>query len=360
MARKPTRQIKVGEVLVGGDAPISVQSMTNTDTRDPKSTLEQIDRLSSAGCEIIRVAIPDDRAAEALAQIKMGSPIPVIADIHFRADLAMAALDAGVDGLRINPGNIGSSDKVARIAELAKARRVPIRIGVNAGSLEADLRKRFGRPSPEALVESALGHVRILEKLNFFDTKISVKASGVADTIAAYRLLSERVDYPLHVGVTEAGTLLTGAIKSAMGIGTLIAEGVGDTIRVSLTADPVKEIRAGFEILANLGLRDRPFVEVISCPTCGRLQIDLEGLVDRIESRLDGIRAPIRVAVMGCVVNGPGEAKEADVGVAGGDGKGVIIREGEIVKTCREDEIEDELMREVESIIAERDLLGER
>jgi len=360
MARKSTRQIRVGEILVGGDAPISVQSMTNTDTRDPKSTLEQIDRLSSAGCEIVRVAIPDDRAAEALAQIKVGSPIPVIADIHFRADLAMAALDAGVDGLRINPGNIGSSDKVARIAELAKARRVPIRIGVNAGSLEADLHKRFGRPSPEALVESALGHVRILEKLNFFDMKISVKASGVEDTIAAYRLLSERVDYPLHVGVTEAGTLLTGAIKSAMGIGTLMAEGIGDTIRVSLTADPVKEIRAGFEILANLGLRDRPFVEVVSCPTCGRLQIDLEGLVDRIESRLDGIRAPIRVAVMGCVVNGPGEAKEADVGVAGGDGKGVIIRGGEIVKTCREDEIEDELMREVESIIAERDLSGGR
>ena len=352
--RRATRQIKVGDVAIGGGAPISVQSMTNTDTADIKATVSQIDRLAHAGCEIVRVAVPDEAAAGALAQIKSQISIPLIADIHFRADLALAALEAGVDGLRINPGNIGSREKVARIARAAKRRGVPIRVGVNAGSLESEVLNRCGHPTPQALVESALNHVRQLEELNFHDIKISVKASNVADTIAAYRLLAEKVDYPLHLGVTEAGTLLSGAIKSAMGIGALLSEGIGDTIRVSLTADPVKEVRAGYEILGNLGLRQRPYVEVISCPTCGRLQIDLEGLVERVERRLEGISAPLKVAVMGCVVNGPGEVREADIGIAGGAGKGMIIRQGEIVKTCREEELEDELMKEVLQLIAER------
>ncbi len=344
----------MGTVAVGGGAPVSVQSMTNTPTADVAATVAQIERLTKVGCEIVRCAVPDAAAAAALAAIRERIAIPLIADIHFQAELAHAALEAGVDGLRLNPGNIGSEEQVARVAEAAKERGVPIRVGVNAGSLEKTLRERYGRPTPEALVESALGHVRLLEKCDFRDIKISAKASNVADTVATYRLLAERVDYPLHLGVTEAGTLLAGAIKSAMGIGTLLAEGIGDTIRVSLTADPVQEVRAGYEILANLGLRRRPFPEIISCPTCGRLQYDLEGLVARIERRLEGVRVPITVAVMGCVVNGPGEAREADVGVAGGKGKGMIFRQGETVKSCREEELEDELMREIETLLKER------
>lgn len=352
--RKKTRRIDVGGVAVGGGAKVTVQSMTNTKTVDIAATVEQIKRLEMTGCEIVRAAVPDENAARALGEIKQRIDIPLIADIHFRHDLALAAIDAGVDGLRINPGNIGSKDRVEKVAGAAKARGVPIRVGVNAGSLEADIRKKYGHPTPAALVESALRHVRMLEECDFQDIKISVKASGVADTIASYRLLSEKVDYPLHVGVTEAGTLLAGSIKSALGIGTLLAEGIGDTIRVSLTADPVKEVRAGFEILASLGLRERPFVEIVSCPTCGRLQYDLEGLVERIERRLEGVPGPLKVAVMGCIVNGPGEAKEADVGVAGGAGKASLIRGGEIVRTVPEADLEDELMKEVESLIRER------
>lgn len=355
MDRKKTRQIRIGSVSVGGGAPISVQSMTNTQTSDVDATVAQIGRLEAAGCEIVRVAVPDEPAAKALGEIERRAHIPVIADIHFRHDLALAAIEAGVDGLRINPGNIGSRQGVAAIARAARGRRVPIRIGVNAGSLEHAILNRFGRPVPEALVESALSHVRLLEDEDFRDIKISVKASNVADTIASYRMLSEKVDYPLHLGVTEAGTLLAGAIKSAMGIGALLAEGIGDTMRVSLTADPVKEVRAGFEILANLGLRERPFPEIISCPTCGRRGIDVEGIACRIERRLEGVRAPIKVAVMGCAVNGPGEAREADVGIAGGNGRGVIIRRGEVVRTCSEDCLEDELMREIELICVERE-----
>lgn len=349
--RKITQQIKVGDVNVGGGATISVQSMTNTKTSDVDATVAQIGRLERAGCEIIRVAVPDENAANALSEIKRRIKIPLVADIHFRHDFALKAISAGVAGLRINPGNIGSAEKVALVASAAKACGIPIRVGVNAGSLEEDILKKFGHPKPAALVESALRHVKLLEDMKFRDIKISVKASGVADMIAAYRLLSEKVNYPLHLGVTEAGTLLAGSIKSALGIGTLLAEGIGDTIRVSLTADPVEEVKAGFEILANLGLRDRPFVEIISCPTCGRLEYDLEGLVARLEKRLEGVRGPLKVAVMGCVVNGPGEAREADVGVAGGNGKGVIIAKGKVVKTCREDEIEDELMKEIEKIV---------
>lgn len=351
--RRKTRTINIGGVAVGGNSPISVQSMTCTKTSDVDGTVAQIERLADAGCEIARVAVPDDDAASALRAIKAKIRIPLIADIHFRHDLALAAIDAGVDGLRINPGNIGSEGNAAEVIGAAKKKGVPIRIGVNAGSLEPDLLKRFGHPTPEALVESALRHVRICEKQGFHDIKISAKASSVLDMIAAYRLLSEKVDYPLHLGVTEAGTLLSGAIKSAMGIGMLLRDGIGDTIRVSLTADVVKEVRAAYEILANLGLRERPYPELISCPTCGRLQINLEDLVSRVERRLEGIRKPIKVAVMGCVVNGPGEAREADVGVAGGSGKGVIFRRGKVVKTCKEAEIENELMGEIEDLLRE-------
>ena len=352
--KRKTRRISVGGVAVGGGAQVSVQSMTNTDTSDVAATVDQIRRLERAGCEIVRVAVPDEKACGVLREIKGAVKVPLIADIHFRHDFALAAIDAGFDGLRINPGNIGSKERVAKVARAAKAGGIPIRVGVNAGSLEADLRERYGHPTPEALVESALRHVRLLEECDFGAIKISVKASDVADMIAAYRLLSEKVDYPLHVGVTEAGTILSGAIKSAIGIGTLLSEGIGDTIRVSLTAGPVKEVRAGFEILANLGLRERPFVEIISCPTCGRLKYDLEGLVERIERRLEGVRGPLKVAVMGCLVNGPGEAKEADVGVAGGSGRGSIIRGGKVLRSCPEADLEDELMKEVESLIEER------
>lgn len=351
--RKQTRKIHVGKVAMGGGSPIPVQSMTNTKTHDVAATVAQIKRLENVGCEIVRVAVPDEDACAALSQIKKQINIPLIADIHFRHDFALKAIESQVDGLRINPGNIGSNEKVALVADAAKKRGIPIRIGVNAGSLESDLVAKYKHPSPEALVESALRHVRLLEACSFGDIKISVKASGVLDTIAAYGLLSDKVDYPLHLGVTEAGTLFAGSIKSAMGIGTLLYEGIGDTIRVSLTADPVREVRAGFEILANLNLRKRPFPEIISCPTCGRLEIDLENLVERIERRVEGIKEPIKIAVMGCVVNGPGEVKEADVGVAGGKGKGMIIRGGEIVKTCAENEIENELMKEIESFIKE-------
>ena len=352
--RRDTRRISIGKVEIGGGAPVSVQSMTNTRTADAAATVAQIARLEAAGCEIVRVAVPDDAAAQALSEIRRGTEVPLVADIHFRHDLALAAIDAGIDGLRINPGNIGSPERVAEVAAAAKTRGIPIRIGVNAGSLEKEILKKYGHPTPQALVESALGHVSMLEKADFCDIKISVKASNVADTVAAYRMLADKVDYPLHLGVTEAGTVFTGAIKSAMGIGQLLAEGIGDTIRVSLTADPVREVRAGFEILANLGLRDRFYPEVISCPICGRAEIDVEKLAGEVEQRLDGVRAPIRVAVMGCIVNGPGEVAEADVGVAGGRGKGVIMRGGEVVRTVAESELADELMKEVESLLKSR------
>ncbi len=346
--RKKTREITVGDVRVGGDAPISVQSMTNTDTRDVAATVGQILDLEEAGCEIVRVAIPDETAAKAIQGIKERIHIPLIADIHFQHRFALLALEGGVDGLRINPGNIGARDRVEAVVSAAKERNVPIRIGVNSGSVAKELLDKFGGPTPEAMVESALEHVAILESLNFYDTKISIKSSSVINTIESYRLMSTRVDYPLHLGVTEAGTLLPGAIKSSVGMGLLLSEGIGDTIRVSLTADPVLEIKAGFEILASLGLRKRPGVEIISCPTCGRVQIDIESLVTRVEKRLAHIKEPFKVSILGCIVNGPGEAKESDIGIAGGNGKGVIIKRGEIVKTCREDELEDELVKEIE------------
>ena len=353
MERRLTRQLEVGKVKVGGTAPIAVQSMTNTKTSDPVATLEQINRLAEAGCDIVRCAVPDMAAAEGLKTIVAESPIPVIADIHFDYKLALAAIEAGVDGLRLNPGNIGGNDRVAAVVEVAKKRNIPIRIGVNAGSLPKDLLEKYGHPTPEALVEAAWRHIRILEEMDYKNIKISLKAHDVPLTLAAYRLMASQCDYPLHVGITEAGTVNSGIIKSAVGIGTLLAEGIGDTIRVSLTGDPVREVKVGFEILKSLGLREYG-PTLISCPTCGRTQINLEKLALEVEKRLAEISEPITVAVMGCVVNGPGEAREADVGIAGGINEGLIFRKGEVLKKVAEADIIDELFAEIDKILLER------
>jgi len=351
MQRRKTRPIRVGAVQVGGDAPVSVQSMTNTDTRDAAATVAQIKRLAAAGCEIVRVAVPDMAAAAALPAIRAGIDLPLIADIHFDHRLALAALDAGVDGLRINPGNIGGRENVAAVVAAARRRRVPVRIGVNAGSLEKDLLEKYGAPTAAALVESALRHIRLLEELDYREIKISLKASDVPLMIEAYRLLAGRVDYPFHVGVTEAGTVRSGTIKSAVGIGALLAMGIGDTIRVSLTGDPEEEVRVGFAILQALGLRRRG-VELISCPTCGRTQIDLVSIAARVEEQLRDIDRPLKVAVMGCVVNGPGEARHADVGIAGGRGGGLLFRRGRVLRRVPEAALVDELVREVRKMAA--------
>ena len=330
-ARKTTRAVRIGGVTVGGGAPIVVQSMTNTDTRDAEATLVQIKNLAAAGCELVRLAVLDEEAARAFRAIKDGSPLPLIADIHFDARLAVAALEAGADALRINPGNIGGADAVDRVVDAAKARGAVIRVGVNGGSLEKDLLREYGGPTPEALVQSALKHVRLLEARGFEDIKISLKSSSVEASIAAYTLLSEACAYPLHIGITEAGGLLRGSVKSAVGLGILLWQGIGDTLRVSLTADPVAEMLPAWEILRSLGLRQRG-PEIISCPTCGRTEVDLMHLAAKVEERLAGETAPIKVAVMGCVVNGPGEAREADIGLAGGRGKGIIFRKGEVLR----------------------------
>ncbi|NHM27424.1 flavodoxin-dependent (E)-4-hydroxy-3-methylbut-2-enyl-diphosphate synthase [Desulfofundulus sp. TPOSR] len=353
MQRRYTRPINLGNVQVGGGAPVSVQSMTNTDTRDVRATLDQIHRLVRAGCEIVRVAVPDLQAARALKEIKAGCPIPLVADIHFDYRLALAALDSGVDGLRINPGNIGGRERVAAVVDAARKRRVPIRIGVNAGSLEKDLLAEHGGPTPRAMVESALRHIRLLEEMGYREIKVSLKASDVPVMIEAYRLLAREVDYPFHVGVTEAGTVRSGTIKSAVGIGALLAQGIGDTIRVSLTGDPVEEVRVGYEILKALGLRRRG-IELISCPTCGRTCIDLERIALEVEERLSWVDKPLKVAVMGCAVNGPGEASHADVGIAGGKGFGILFRGGRIIGRVREQDLVDALVREVENILSEK------
>ncbi len=339
----------VGKVQVGGGAPVSVQSMTNTDTKDAATTAAQINQLARAGCEIARVAVPDREAADVLHLIKKQIEIPLVADIHFDYRLALTALEKGVDGLRINPGNIGKREKVSEVAAAAKERGVPIRIGVNAGSLEKDLLDRYGSPTAAALVESAMRHIQLLEELGFFDIKVSVKASNVSLMLEAYRMLAEKVNYPLHVGVTEAGTLRSGVIKSAVGIGALLAEGIGDTIRVSLTGHPLEEVRVGYEILKSLGLRTRG-IDLVSCPTCARTRIDLIRIANEVEDRLRGITKPLKVAVMGCVVNGPGEAKEADVGIAGGKGVGLLFRRGQVVRSIPEDELVEELVREAEKL----------
>lgn len=347
--KKLTRKIHVGAVAVGGDAPCAVQSMCCTDTRDVAATCAQIEGLAGVGCEIVRCAVPDMEAAIALGQIKLQSPIPVIADIHFDYKLALRVLEGGIDGLRLNPGNIGEKWKVAEVVKSAAERRVPIRIGVNAGSLEKELLERYGHPSAEAMVESALGHIRILEELNYQEIKISLKASDVMKTVQAYTLLSGQVDYPLHIGITEAGTIFSGTIKSSVGLGILLAAGIGDTMRVSLTGDPTDEVRVGFEILKSLGLRQRG-VNFVSCPTCGRCQINLIKVAEEVEKRLQGVDKRITVAVMGCAVNGPGEAREADVGIAGGKGEGLIFRHGEIVRKVPEEQLADALLEEIEKI----------
>jgi (E)-4-hydroxy-3-methylbut-2-enyl-diphosphate synthase len=320
--------------------------MCSTDTRDVAATLAQIGRLAEAGCEIVRCAVPDAEAAAALAPLSAASPIPLIADIHFDYRLALTALEGGVAGLRLNPGNIGERWKVEEVVRAARERQVPIRIGVNAGSLEKELLERYGHPTAEAMVESALAHVRILEELGYDRIKISLKASDVMRTVEAYRLLASRVDYPLHIGITEAGTTFAGTVKSAVGLGILLADGIGDTLRVSLTADPVEEVRVGFEILKALGLRRRG-ITFVSCPTCGRCQIDLVRAAEEVEERLAHIDAPLTVAVMGCAVNGPGEAREADFGIAGGRGEGLLFRHGEIVSKVPEGELADALVQEV-------------
>jgi (E)-4-hydroxy-3-methylbut-2-enyl-diphosphate synthase len=355
--RRTSRKVRVGWVDVGGDAPVRVQSMTTTKTADVNATLQQMAALVASGCEIVRVAVPHWEDAEALTAIAQHATIPVIADIHFQWKYAMAALEAGVHGLRINPGNIKYQDKVRLIAREARARGVPIRIGVNAGSLEKPLLEKFGRPTAEALVESAVREVRILEDEDFTDIKISVKHSNVAEMIAAYRLLAERCDYPLHLGVTEAGPTPSGAVKSAVGIGTLLAEGIGDTIRVSLTDDPVEEVKTGIWILQSLGLRKRG-LDLVACPSCGRAEVDVLGLTKQVNEALEreGIKSPIRVAVMGCVVNGPGEAREADLGIAAGKGYGQLIVKGEVqASRIPEDRFVEVLVEEAKKLAAERD-----
>ncbi|MHB9038129.1 MAG: flavodoxin-dependent (E)-4-hydroxy-3-methylbut-2-enyl-diphosphate synthase [Armatimonadota bacterium] len=348
MSRRVTRKVRVGTVEVGGDAPVSVQSMTNTPTTDIEATVAQIGRLEAAGCDIIRVAVPNQDAAAALKEIKQAISIPLVADIHFDYKLALASLDAGVDKLRINPGNIGSEDRVEIVAKAAKERGVPIRIGVNAGSID---RKRYGIPNAESLVESGLDEVRVLERLGFEDIVLSLKAFDVPTMIRAYELASKRCDYPLHLGVTEAGLAWEGTIRSSVGIGALLAEGIGDTIRVSLTGDPVEEVKVGFEILNSLGLRKKAFT-LVSCPTCGRCAIDLAEIADEVRHRLEANppSKPTTVAVMGCVVNGPGEASLADVGIAGGKGAGILFAKGEMLRTVPEDALVDELIKEVEKL----------
>ncbi len=334
----------MGGVPLGGGAPVSIQSMTNTPTHDVDATLAQIRALAAAGCDIVRVAVPDLEAVRAIGTLKAGSPLPLVADIHFDYRLALAAAEQGVDKIRINPGNIGSPRRVEAVAKTCKERRIPIRVGVNGGSLEKELLDKYGGPTPEAMVESALGHIRLLELYGFENICVSLKASSVPATMGAYRLMAERYDYPLHLGVTEAGTRDIGELKAAAGIGGLLGLGIGDTLRVSLTADPVEEVYAARRILKAVGLR-REGPELIACPTCGRTQIDLIPMAERVEELLKAVDKPITVAVMGCVVNGPGEARHADVGIAGGKGEGVLFKHGEIVARVPEEELVPGLMK---------------
>ena len=344
--RRKTRTIYVGKVPVGGGHLVVVQSMTKTNTLDVEATVKQIQSLESAGCEIIRLAVPNMKAAKVLGTIKKSVSIPVIADIHFDWRLALEAIEQGVDGLRINPGNIGAKWKIKEVVTAAKNNLIPIRIGINAGSLEKDLLKKYGHPKPEALVESAERSITMLEGMDFTNIKISLKGSDVLTTVDAYRLFSDKYDYPLHIGVSESGPPSTGIIKSSVGCGILLSEGIGDTMRVSLTAEPEEEVRVAYEILKALGLRKKG-AEIVSCPTCGRCGIDLTGLATEVEYRLRKINKPMKIAVMGCVVNGPGEAREADIGIAGGKGIGILFRKGEIIKKIKEKDLLDELMHEI-------------
>ncbi|KAB1443845.1 flavodoxin-dependent (E)-4-hydroxy-3-methylbut-2-enyl-diphosphate synthase [Pseudodesulfovibrio senegalensis] len=354
MERRKTRTISVGGVGIGGSNPVRVQSMCNTDTRDVAATAAQVRQLAEAGCEIVRLAVPDMKAARALEAIRFQSPVPLIADIHFDYRLALASLDAGMDGLRINPGNIGGEDKVDAVVRAAADQGAPIRIGVNGGSLDKTLLAKYGGPTPEAMVESAMEHIALLEARDFHQTKISLKSSSVLTTVRAYELLAEKVDYPLHIGITEAGTLVRGAVKSSVGLGILLWQGLGDTLRVSLTHDPVAEPGVAWEILRSLGLRQRG-PEIVSCPTCGRTEIDLIGLADKVEEALRGVDEVFTVAVMGCVVNGPGEAREADIGIAGGRGLGMIFKKGEVIRKVKGDaNLLPEFMKEIDAFLQER------
>ena len=353
ISRRKTRRIRVGDVAVGGNTPVSVQSMTNTDTKDVRATAAQVRSLARAGCEIVRVAVPDLDAVGAFRRIRAKSPIPVIADVHFDHRIAIACADAGADALRINPGNIGGEARTREVLRAARANGISVRIGVNAGSVEKDILARHGGPTAEALLRSAGRFAAICERARFRRVKFSLKASDVPTTVAAYRLFAKRYDYPLHVGVTEAGTLFSGTVKSSVGIGVLLAEGIGDTLRVSLTGPPEEEVRVGWEILKSLGLRRRG-PEFISCPTCGRVSIDIVGIATEVERRLSRLSVPLKVAVMGCAVNGPGEAREADVGVAGGKGEGLLFVKGRIVGKVKESEIAAEVVRIAEALAAEK------
>ena len=347
--RKQKRIVNIGGVKIGGDNPVAIQSMCNTDTRDVKATVNQIHELENAGCEIIRVAVPDMVAAKAVADIKKQIHIPLVVDIHFDYRLALECMKNGADKVRINPGNIGDRDRVKQVVEMAKEREIPIRIGVNGGSLERELLQKYGGVTADALVESAMGHVAILDELNFNNVVVSINISEVPKMLCAYRKFNEISDIPLHIGVTESGTLKGGTVKSAVGIGALLAEGIGDTMRVSLTANPVEEIYAAYDIQKVLGMR-KTGAEIVSCPTCGRTQLDLISIANEVEKRAANIDKPIKIAVMGCAVNGPGEAREADIGIAGGKGEGLIFKKGEIIKKVPQDSLVDELMKEIETL----------
>ena len=347
--RKQKRIVNIGGVKIGGDNPVAIQSMCNNDTRDVKATVNQIHELENAGCEIIRVAVPDMVAAKAVADIKKQIHIPLVVDIHFDYRLALECMKNGADKVRINPGNIGDRDRVKQVVEMAKEREIPIRIGVNGGSLERELLQKYGGVTADALVESAMGHVAILDELNFNNVVVSIKISDVPKMLCAYRKFNEISDIPLHIGVTESGTLKGGTVKSAVGIGALLAEGIGDTMRVSLTANPVEEIYAAYDIQKVLGMR-KTGAEIVSCPTCGRTQLDLISIANEVEKRAANIDKPIKIAVMGCAVNGPGEAREADIGIAGGKGEGLIFKKGEIIKKVPQDSLVDELMKEIETL----------
>lgn len=347
--RKQKRIVNIGGVKIGGDNPVAIQSMCNTDTRDVKATVNQIHELENAGCEIIRVAVPDMIAAKAVADIKKQIHIPLVVDIHFDYRLALECMKNGADKVRINPGNIGDRDRVKQVVEMAKEREIPIRIGVNGGSLERELLQKYGGVTADALVESAMGHVAILDELSFNNVVVSIKISDVPKMLCAYRKFNEISDIPLHIGVTESGTLKGGTVKSAVGIGALLAEGIGDTMRVSLTANPVEEIYAAYDIQKVLGMR-KTGAEIVSCPTCGRTQLDLISIANEVEKRAANIDKPIKIAVMGCAVNGPGEAREADIGIAGGKGEGLIFKKGEIIKKVPQDRLVDELMKEIETL----------
>jgi (E)-4-hydroxy-3-methylbut-2-enyl-diphosphate synthase len=350
MKRRASRQITLGGISIGGEAPVVVQSMTNTPTQDVLATVRQIKRLTYAGCEIVRIAVPDIQSARALKEIKAKVSLPIIADIHFDYRLALAAIQNGADGLRLNPGNIGGRRKVKEVVFAARDRAVPIRIGVNAGSLSRSILKSYGHPTPEAMVESAVGLIGMLEDFDFRLIKVSLKSSHVPHMVAAYRLLGEKLDYPFHLGVTEAGTLVSGTVKNTLGIGLLLSEGIGDTVRVSLTCEPVEEVRVAYEILRALGLRQRG-VEIISCPTCGRCQIDLLALAEEVEHALSPITIPLKIALMGCAVNGPGEAREADVGIAGGPGNGTLFKKGRVVRKVAESDLAKVLIEEVRRMV---------